>query len=107
MIGAGTVINPIIKIVTTVVILGAVYLFFVKPALDTTENITENVTGAFPNTDEILEGIPDQGNLQQQIQQSLNQANAGNVNTDKLLECVQRANQNVDRLQRCTQRFGP
>ena len=32
------VINPIIKIVTTVVILGAVYLFFVKPALDTTRH---------------------------------------------------------------------
>ena len=36
MLGAGTVINPIIKIITTVVILGAVYLFIVKPALDTT-----------------------------------------------------------------------
>ena len=107
MIGAGTVINPIIKIVTTVVILGAVYLFFVKPALDTTEDITENVTGAFPNTNEILEGIPDQGNLQRQIQDSINQANAGNVDADKLLQCVQNANQDVQKLQRCTKRFGP
>ena len=45
VIGAGTIINPIIKVVTTVVILGAVYLFFVKPALDTTKDITENVSG--------------------------------------------------------------
>jgi len=30
MLGAGTVINPLIKIITTVVILGAVYLFIVK-----------------------------------------------------------------------------
>jgi hypothetical protein len=37
MIGAGTIINPIIKVVTTVVILGAVGLFVVKPVLDTTE----------------------------------------------------------------------
>ncbi len=43
MIGAGTIINPILKIVTTVAILGAVYLFFVKPILDTTEEISGNV----------------------------------------------------------------
>ena len=107
MIGAGTVINPIIKIVTTIVILGAVYLFFVKPALDTTEDITENVTGAFPDTSEIFEGIPDSSQLQQQIQDSIDQAGAGNVNTEKLLQCVQDANQDVDRIRRCTKRFGP
>jgi hypothetical protein len=38
VIGAGTVINPIIKIVTTVAILAAVGLFVVKPILDTTED---------------------------------------------------------------------
>ena len=43
MIGAGTFINPLIKVVTTVAILAAVYFFFVKPALDTTSDITENV----------------------------------------------------------------
>ena len=37
MIGAGTVINPIIKIVTTVAILAAVGIFIVKPVLETTE----------------------------------------------------------------------
>ena len=44
MIGAGTIINPILKIVTTVAILGAVYVFFVKPILDTTESITDDVS---------------------------------------------------------------
>jgi hypothetical protein len=38
MLGAGTVINPIIKIVTVIVVLGASYLFIVKPILDTTED---------------------------------------------------------------------
>jgi hypothetical protein len=37
VIGAGTVINPIVKIVTTVAILAAVGIFIVKPILDTTE----------------------------------------------------------------------
>jgi hypothetical protein len=37
VIGAGTVINPLIKVVTTVAILAAVGIFIVKPILDTTE----------------------------------------------------------------------
>ena len=44
MIGAGTVINPIIKVVTTVAILAAVYFFIVKPSLDTTEKISSGIT---------------------------------------------------------------
>lgn len=36
MLGAGTVINPIIKILTTVAVLAATYLFIVRPVLDTT-----------------------------------------------------------------------
>ena len=41
MIGAGTVINPIIKIVTTVAILAATYVFIRKPVLETTEKAVE------------------------------------------------------------------
>jgi hypothetical protein len=59
LIGAGTIINPILKVVTTVAILGAVYLFFVKPVLDTTENITNDVSRqtqqAFKDADEASE----------------------------------------------------
>ena len=40
MIGAGTVINPIVKIVTTVAILAAISIFVVKPILETTEKIS-------------------------------------------------------------------
>jgi hypothetical protein len=38
LIGAGTVINPIIKIVTTVAIVAAIGIFIVRPVLDTTED---------------------------------------------------------------------
>ncbi|HEY8467805.1 MAG TPA: hypothetical protein VIL04_13495 [Solirubrobacterales bacterium] len=37
MIGAGTVINPLLKVITTVVILAAVYYFVIRPILETTE----------------------------------------------------------------------
>ena len=47
MIGAGTIINPIIKVVTTVVVLGAVYLFIVKPVLDRTEDVVNESTAQF------------------------------------------------------------
>ena len=52
MIGAGTIINPIIKIVTTVVILGAVYLFFVRPILDTTEEVADRGFDQFAESQE-------------------------------------------------------
>jgi hypothetical protein len=49
VIGAGTVINPIIKVVTTVAILAAVGLFVVKPILDTTENAIDQAGQASRN----------------------------------------------------------
>jgi hypothetical protein len=41
VLGAGTVINPIIKIVTTVVILAATYFLIIRPVLDTTEKAVD------------------------------------------------------------------
>ena len=61
MIGAGTIINPIIKVATTVVILGACYLFFVKPVLDTTENTFGQFgLGEFETFDSLPTDIQDQ-----------------------------------------------
>ncbi len=53
MLGAGTVINPLIKIITTVAILGAVYLFIVKPALDTTNNAFDSISDSFNGFDNL------------------------------------------------------
>lgn len=47
MIGAGTIINPIVKIVTTVAVLAAVYLFIVKPVLDTTDKAIDRASSSF------------------------------------------------------------
>ena len=103
MLGAGTVINPIIKIVTTVVILGAVYLFFVKPALDTTENISNSINesspGGFDNFDDAVEEAEQAGVT---IPKPDNQKDA-----NKLLGCVQSAAPDTDKIQRCVDKFGP
>ena len=54
MLGAGTVINPIIKIVTTVAILAAIGIFIVKPVLDTTE---EAIDKGIEHSRQIQEGV--------------------------------------------------
>ncbi len=100
MIGAGTIINPIIKIVTTVVILGAVYLFFVKPILDTTNDAFDQfVPGGLEET---FDTFP--SDIQNQINDAL--GDSGQGQQDKLVDCVTRAGQNTDKLQRCVERFG-
>lgn len=89
MIGAGTIINPIIKIVTTVVILGAVYLFLVKPALDTTTEITNNITESVPgfgSFEELSEGL-------------------SGIEEDKLQACLTAASENARKLRRCVDKY--
>ncbi len=50
MLGAETVIGPIIRLVVTVAILAAVGIFIVKPILDTTENISHDVNESVRNS---------------------------------------------------------
>ena len=106
MIGAGTIINPILKIVTTVAILAAVYFFIVKPTLDTTEEISNR---AFDTSDQI----------QKDIRESIeNSVPAGTDPIDvkvpksakkaqKLGDCVSSATGNVDAIEKCMNRFSP
>jgi hypothetical protein len=98
MLGAGTVINPIIKIVTTVVILGAVYLFIVKPTLDTTNNAFESFSDSFDGFDAIpsdiqsqiedaLESSPTSGRLEDCIDRAIN---GSDVNQNAVDRCIDR-----------------
>jgi hypothetical protein len=108
MIGAGTIINPILKIVTTVAILGAVYLFIVKPTLDTTEDITDR---AFDSSSQI------QQDIRSDIESAFDDAGrAGNIDVkipksaqdaQKMGDCVAAAGTDIDRINRCMERFAP
>jgi hypothetical protein len=104
MLGAGTVINPIIKIVTTVVILGAVYLFIVKPTLDTTNDVVNQSLGAFNGA---FDGLPN--DVQDEINSAINGVNS--VDADRLQRCIKNAigqnGANQDRINRCLDRYGP
>ncbi len=106
MIGAGTIINPLIKVVTTVAILAAVYFLFVKPALDTTTDITNR---AFDTSDEI----------QRDIQKSIRESTPSGANgievtipkssekAQKLGACVQGAAGDLSAIEKCMERYAP
>jgi hypothetical protein len=104
MIGAGTFINPLLKIITVVAVLGASYIFIIEPVLDTTESISSDVNNSIGQSLE---------STNQQIDKALKQSGAAQTveipqssqdsikEANKLLDCIQRANGNVDKMQRC------
>jgi hypothetical protein len=104
MIGAGTFINPLLKIVTVVAVLAATYFFIIEPVLDTTESISSEVNNSIGQSlqstnDQIDRALERSGTAQtieipQSSQDSLKEAN-------RLLDCIQRANGNVEKIQRC------
>ena len=63
MLGAGTVINPIIKIVTTVAILAAVGFFIVRPVLDTTDKAIDSVNESVRNAQQQSQDAFDDADL--------------------------------------------
>ncbi len=102
MLGAGTVINPIIRIITIVAVLAATYLFIVKPVLDTTNSAFEEFgLDAFSDS---FEGLPSQ--IQDQVNEALEQTDG----SQRLQQCVERAvDQNrpdQQQINRCVDRFG-
>lgn len=109
MIGAGTIISPIIKIVTTVAILGAIYLFFLKPTLDTTENISNSISNSI---EESIDGFdnftPD---IQKDVDKALKQAErvsgAQTASVDKFLDCINDASGDVNKISACNAKFSP
>ena len=101
MLGAGTIINPIIKIVTTVAILAAVYFFIVKPTLDTTTGAFDAFSDSFPAVDDLSSDIQDQ----------IDDALDSTSDPDRLRACLKRAIADAANQQqaidRCVERFGP
>jgi hypothetical protein len=96
VIGAGTFINPLIKIVTTVAILAAVYFFFVKPALDTTENVSNSVNESIGDTFDQVNRATDNAFNNPEVRRA-----------QKLGQCVTKAGGDVDRINRCHEKFSP
>jgi hypothetical protein len=114
MIGAGTFINPLLKVITTVAILAAAYFFIVKPALDTTESVSHDISNSvnFDNFDDLNSSVQPQiehaVRKAEKLQESAQQASADQIaNANKLLGCISDAGGNVNAIQRCNTKFAP
>lgn len=110
MIGAGTIISPIIKVLTTVAILAAIYFFFVKPTLDTTENISNNVSQSI--NDSFDSFAPDVQKSVREAQKIRKQAPPSSSSdqleiASKLLNCVSNAAGDVNKISACQAKFSP
>jgi hypothetical protein len=112
MLGADTFISALLRVVTTVAILAAVYFFIVKPVLKTTEDVTKrfNVNGAIQSADRAIR----QANIQSQKTQrralrqarvTIHHATHGHTSNKSVLppiiRCIQRANGDVNKIQAC------
>jgi F0F1-type ATP synthase membrane subunit b/b' len=110
----GNVTSGIIRLAVAVGVLAAVYLFIVKPVMDTTENVSKTINDtsnrAFETANRSFErAFGPHSQAQRALRQAKRQVHhaAPHSNADKLLRCVQAAAGNVDRMQRCTVRYPP
>ena len=110
----GNLTAGIIRLLVTVGIIAAVGFFLVKPALETSKDISreanESVRMGFEQGDmsgmgDVNKTIEDVNRqVQREIKKSL-RASKQQGDADKLIRCIKRANQNVNRIQRCSERF--
>ena len=98
---AETVVRSLIRLVVTVAILGAVYLFIVKPILDTTNNTIDK---AFDGSRGLIEQID--GQLDSAGIEDADFTVPSAQKAQRMLRCMQRAGNDAGRVQRCANRYG-
>lgn len=96
----GNVTSGIIRLAVTAGVLFLVYLFIIKPVLDTTTDVIHS-TG-LDKVGKSLEGMSTE--IKREVHRSFESSNPG-AQRKKLVRCVQRANGNVHRIEACTRRF--
>ncbi|MGB0121517.1 MAG: hypothetical protein WBP55_11265 [Solirubrobacterales bacterium] len=107
----GTLVNMVVRLVILFATLALVYLFIIKPILETTEKVSsdqkvniqnalENVNRAFDQSTPVTSGP---GEVQ--IRRTITRLDG--KRQKRLLRCVQNANQDIDRIRRCAERYTP
>jgi hypothetical protein len=96
----GNVTSGIIRLAVTAGILFLVYLFILKPVLDTTTEVVHS-TG-LDQIGKSLEGMSTE--IKREVHRSFEVTDAAG-RRKKLVHCIQRASGNVHRIERCTRRF--
>jgi len=97
----GNVTSGIIRLAVTAGILFLVYLFILKPVLDTTTDAIHS-TG-LDRIGKSLEGMSTE--IKHEVHHSFEATKQRGANPQKLIHCIRRANGDVKRIERCTWRF--
>jgi hypothetical protein len=107
VIGAATFINPLLKVVTTVAILAAVYFLILRPILDTTN---DTIDRAFEESAAIQKSVEqDVRRAQKQAQQQgvesfeIEAQGTSLKEAGRLLHCVRQAGDDVAKIQACNE----
>jgi len=88
-----TLARSLIKLIVTVAILAAVYVFLVRPVLDTTNNAFDSVNSSIDHAfDDAGINTP-------------NISGASKTDAERVLACVQRVEPDTAKMQRCAERF--
>jgi hypothetical protein len=107
----GSLTSGIIRLLVTVGILGAAYLFIVKPVLKTTSDTIKEANKTFQTSfgenglgelNKTFEDVNKQ--VEREIKRSFHTAKRDG-NPKKLIRCVKRARGDVHRIQRCTVKY--
>lgn len=115
MLGSGTFISAILRLVVTVGILAAVYFLIVKPVLHTTETISHDINhsvnaGLSSANKAMHQADISSQKVRRKVRSQVRTVikTSGNVDTSnlppdakRLLKCVQHAGTDVTKLQRC------
>jgi hypothetical protein len=107
----GTLVSAVVRILVLGATLALVYVFIVKPILNTTENVSNGVgTNISDVMDEVSQAF-DSSNIQSgqysQVKIKRSITTVSGKKQQRLLTCVQGSNQDIARIQRCVARFGP
>jgi hypothetical protein len=118
----GNLSSGVIRLLVTVGILAAAYLFILRPVLDSGEKISHDLNKSIERSVETsFKGFGNNGagiedvnktlrevnkQVQTEITRSFHVAKAhGVLDPKKLVKCIQRAEGNVHKIQRCTVKF--
>ena len=96
-----TLARSLIRLIVTVAILAAVYLFLVRPILDTTNNTVNKAFDSFGGIENSLDtAFKDAG-----IDNPPNLSGVGKTDAERVLDCVRRVQPDAARMQKCAERF--
>jgi methionine aminopeptidase len=114
----GNLGSGVIRLAVTVGILAAVAIFIVRPALDTTKQISKEANESFEKSFKGFgngAGLEDVNKTLQEVNKTVEreikksfhfaEKHGGPANPKKLVKCIQRADGDVHKIQRCTLKF--